>query len=72
MIELKNLTVELGINGLKFPVDSIEAARKKWIGFRDFMRLPKERIGNGVRVVDKGGAFVARILYDGTILYKEK
>lgn len=53
--------------GHKAPVRSIQDARAKWNRFRDESDAGCSQIGNGVRVVDAAGAFVAYISYNGRV-----
>lgn len=51
--------------GKTYPVESIEDAQRKWEAFRDETGAGVSSIGNGVRVTDGAGRFVARISYNG-------
>ena len=51
--------------GKTYPVESVEDAQRKWTEFRDETQAGVSSIGNGVRVTDGAGRFVARISYNG-------
>lgn len=51
--------------GKTYPVESIKDAQRKWEAFRDQTGAGVSSIGNGVRVTDGAGRFVARISYNG-------
>lgn len=51
--------------GKTYPVESIADAQRKWSEFRDRSGAGVSDVGNGVRVTDGAGRFVARISYNG-------
>jgi hypothetical protein len=51
--------------GKTYPVESIEDAQRKWIAFQETSGAGVSEVGNGVRVTDGAGRFVARISYNG-------
>jgi hypothetical protein len=53
--------------GRSFKVKSVEEAQAKWIEFRDTSGAGVSQIGNGIRVTDGAGRFVARISYNGRL-----
>lgn len=59
------LTVTFG--GKTYPVSSVEDAQRKWVEFRDQSGGGVSEVGNGVRVLDGAGKFVARISYNGRV-----
>ncbi|MEO8411060.1 MAG: hypothetical protein ABI478_10850 [Propionivibrio sp.] len=60
-------------NGRRAPVASVNDAADKWEAFR--MACIRKggggvsQIGNGLNVVDRHGAFLARVSYNGRIWY---
>lgn len=56
----------------RFPVASVWEAAAKWEKFRDKALAGVSRLGNGVRVVDSAGAFVARVSYNGRVWMDEE
>ena len=67
-IEVSKQLYALGM-GKRFPVASIEAAQAKWEAFRDGSGAGVSEVGNGVRLVDAHGNFVARISYNGRVWF---
>jgi N12 class adenine-specific DNA methylase len=61
----RQLYVERG--GQRFPVASLEDARRKWDKFRNTTGAGASQIGEGARIVDQAGAEVARISYNGKV-----
>lgn len=61
----EGLSVTFG--GRTFKVESLNDAQAKWIEFRDRTGAGVSSIGNGVRVTDGAGRFVARISYNGRV-----
>ncbi len=51
--------------GKTYEVQSVEEAQAKWVEFRDRSGAGVSEIGNGIRVTDGAGRFVARISYNG-------
>lgn len=51
--------------GKTYPVESIQDAQKKWVQFQESAGAGVSEVGNGVRVTDGAGRFVARISYNG-------
>lgn len=49
----------------KYPVCSVAEAQEKWVRFRDTTGEGVSKIGNGVRITDESGRFVARVSYNG-------
>ena len=53
--------------GKTYPVESINDAQEKWIAFRDETGEGVSKVGNGIRITDGAGRFVARISYNGRV-----
>jgi hypothetical protein len=61
----RRLFVERGDQRIE--VDSLEDAQAKWEQFRDKSGAGVSQIGNGLRILDQDGKFVARISYNGRL-----
>ena len=51
--------------GKSYNVSSIKEAQEKWIRFRETSGAGVSEVGNGVRVTDQNGKFIARVSYNG-------
>lgn len=54
-----------GPDGKRYPVADVPEAQRLWVQFRDAAGAGVSEVGNGVRVVDQDGKFVARVSYNG-------
>jgi N12 class adenine-specific DNA methylase len=65
----RQLMVTFG--GKTYPVESIEDAQSKWIRFQESANggsaAGVSQVGNGVRITDQDGKFVARISFNGRV-----
>lgn len=64
LAEQQRLFVD-GPDGKKYPVRDVREAQELWTQFRDAAGEGVSKLGNGVRVVDQNGKFVARVSYNG-------
>jgi hypothetical protein len=61
----QKLNVTFG--GKTYPVESIADAQRKWIDFQNKAGAGVSEVGNGVRIADQDGKFVARISFNGRV-----
>lgn len=57
--------LKVTFGGKTYAVESINDAQQKWEEFRDRSGAGVSKVGNGVRITDADGKFVARISYNG-------
>lgn len=63
----EQLFVRLAIGGNLIPIDSLKAARDKWVDYRDRAGRGVSELGNGLVVLDAAGKEVGSISYNGRI-----
>lgn len=59
--------LRVSFGGQTYEVQSVEEAQAKWTEFRDRSGAGVSEVGNGIRVTDGAGRFVARISYNGRV-----